>query len=173
MDDAAKSTDKLPPGMVLVLVMQMFWGRSDSYEFGVRVLMGSHVKCVLTGELGLNQGNARRQRPSLLARSTPSSKFGATAGAAAASASHASETDRAECPVDVEQLGRATWTFLHTAAAYYPVKPSPSQRSNMLALLNSLPVTYPCSHCASHLGENMKAHPPEVGGRDASEPLAL
>jgi len=104
------------------------------------------------------------------APSTTSLKSGATAGAAAASAtlaSHASEIDRAECPVDVEQLGRATWTFLHTAAAYYPVKPSPSQRSNMLALLNSLPVTYPCSHCASHLGENMKAHPPEVSGRDA------
>ncbi|KAI0083843.1 ERV/ALR sulfhydryl oxidase domain-containing protein [Irpex rosettiformis] len=69
------------------------------------------------------------------------------------------------CPPDVEQLGRATWTFLHTTAAYYPEKPTPNQRANMLSLLRSLPVLYPCSWCATHLGENMKANPPDVSGR--------
>lgn len=71
------------------------------------------------------------------------------------------------CPADVEQLGRATWTFLHTTAAYYPERPTPSQRTSMLGLLNSLPALYPCSHCASHLGDNMKDHPPDVSGRGA------
>ena len=71
------------------------------------------------------------------------------------------------CPPDVEQLGRATWTFLHTTAAYYPERPTPTQRANMLTLLRSLPVLYPCSHCASHLGENMKDNPPDVSGRVA------
>lgn len=70
-----------------------------------------------------------------------------------------------DCPADVEQLGRATWTFLHTTAAYYPERPSPNQRANMLGLLNSLPSLYPCSHCASHLGNNMQDHPPDVSGR--------
>ncbi|CCM04173.1 uncharacterized protein FIBRA_06335 [Fibroporia radiculosa] len=71
------------------------------------------------------------------------------------------------CPPDVEQLGRATWTFLHTTAAYYPERPTPNQRANMLSLLRSLPVLYPCSHCASHLEDNIKTHPPDVSGRVA------
>lgn len=69
------------------------------------------------------------------------------------------------CPPDVEQLGRATWTFLHTTAAYYPERPTPNQRANMLSLLRSLPILYPCSHCASHLEANVKDHPPDVSGR--------
>lgn len=98
---------------------------------------------------------------------------GGTAGMMAALASgQALSTEisgpPADCPADVEQLGRATWTFLHTTAAYYPTSPTPTQQSSMLGLLHSLPSLYPCSHCASHLGENLKAHPPEgaVGGRE-------
>ncbi|KAH9951172.1 ERV/ALR sulfhydryl oxidase domain-containing protein [Amylocystis lapponica] len=75
------------------------------------------------------------------------------------------DTRPEHCPPDVEQLGRATWTFLHTTAAYYPERPTPSQRANMLSLLRSLPVLYPCSHCASHLGTNLHDHPPDVSGR--------
>jgi mitochondrial FAD-linked sulfhydryl oxidase len=95
----------------------------------------------------------------------------ATIMAALASGQNAAsnrETPPAHCPADVEQLGRATWTFLHTTAAYYPERPTPSQRANMLGLLNALPSLYPCSHCASHLDRNMKDHPPDV-----SERLAL
>jgi mitochondrial FAD-linked sulfhydryl oxidase len=69
------------------------------------------------------------------------------------------------CPPDVEQLGSATWTFLHTTAAYYPDRPTPNQRANMLGLLHALPVLYPCSHCASSLAEDMKENPPDVSGR--------
>jgi FAD-linked sulfhydryl oxidase len=69
------------------------------------------------------------------------------------------------CPPDAERLGRATWTFLHTTAAYYPERPTPSQRVNMLGLLHALPVLYPCSYCAVHLGESMREHPPDVSGR--------
>ena len=69
------------------------------------------------------------------------------------------------CPPDVEQLGRATWTFLHTTAAYYPEKPTPTQRANMLMLLRSLPVLYPCTWCADDFGNNINQHPPDVSGR--------
>ncbi|KAH9852167.1 ERV/ALR sulfhydryl oxidase domain-containing protein [Lenzites betulinus] len=69
------------------------------------------------------------------------------------------------CPPDVEQLGRVTWTFLHTTAAYYPDKPTMAHRVNMLSLLRALPVLYPCSTCATHLGEEMKTHPPDVSSR--------
>lgn len=69
------------------------------------------------------------------------------------------------CPPDVEQLGRATWTFLHTTAAYYPDRPTPTQRANMLSLIRALPLLYPCTHCADDFGEDMKGHPPDVSGR--------
>ncbi|KAB5589766.1 FAD-linked sulfhydryl oxidase alr protein [Ceratobasidium theobromae] len=68
---------------------------------------------------------------------------------------------REHCPADVEALGRATWTFLHTTAAYYPASPSAQHKSSMLALLQSLPTLYPCSHCASDFGRDMRRNPPE------------
>ncbi|KAF8967702.1 growth factor [Flammula alnicola] len=71
------------------------------------------------------------------------------------------------CPPDVEQLGRATWMFLHTTAAYYPEKPSPTQRANMLMLLRSLPVLYPCTWCAKDFGKNIEQTKPDVSGRVA------
>jgi len=78
-----------------------------------------------------------------------------------------SNTHSTECPPDSEQLGRATWTFLHTTAAYYPERPNPLQTRQMRSLLTALPTLYPCSHCASHLGECMKNSPPDVSGRAA------
>ncbi|KAI5120263.1 hypothetical protein M0805_004599 [Coniferiporia weirii] len=92
--------------------------------------------------------------------------MGALAGTSAAPAAPTRpDTPPEGCPPDVEQLGRATWTFLHTTAAYYPETPSPVQRTRMLGLLFALPVLYPCSWCATHLGEEMQRHPPDVSGR--------
>jgi FAD-linked sulfhydryl oxidase len=71
------------------------------------------------------------------------------------------------CPPDVEQLGRATWTFLHTTAAYYPEKPTPTQRANMLMLLRALPLLYPCKWCADDFGQDLVKHAPDVSGRVA------
>jgi FAD-linked sulfhydryl oxidase len=70
-----------------------------------------------------------------------------------------------ECPPDKETLGRATWTFLHTMAAYYPDKPSTMEQSTMKSLLTSFSQFYPCGHCAEHLREEMKVDPPKVESR--------
>jgi mitochondrial FAD-linked sulfhydryl oxidase len=93
----------------------------------------------------------------------------ATASAAMVVAGGASEEDArpAHCPPDVDSLGRATWTFLHTTAAYYPERPTPTQRAHMLQLLHSLPKLYPCSHCANDLGVRMQRRPPDVRSRVA------
>ncbi|BEJ13743.1 hypothetical protein CspHIS471_0309170 [Cutaneotrichosporon sp. HIS471] len=74
------------------------------------------------------------------------------------------EVDRSECPPDTGELGRATWTFLHTTAAYYPLKPNTEQQNRMRALLGSLPTLYPCTPCADDFGADTKANPPDVLG---------
>ncbi|KAH9814491.1 ERV/ALR sulfhydryl oxidase domain-containing protein [Melampsora americana] len=76
---------------------------------------------------------------------------------------------REDCPADVERLGRHTWTFLHTTAAYYPPKPTEAQQTSMLQLLNALPVLYPCRNCAEDLEQEVKRNPPDVSSRDKLE----
>ncbi|CCG81824.1 putative FAD dependent sulfhydryl oxidase Erv1 [Taphrina deformans PYCC 5710] len=59
------------------------------------------------------------------------------------------------CPPDVEALGRATWTFLHTTAANYPVRPTPVQQNDMSAFLRTFSMFYPCWVCAEDFREWM------------------
>ena len=61
-----------------------------------------------------------------------------------------------ECPPDGEMIGQSTWTFLHSAAAYYPNLPSEIQQKSMLALIQSLPHLYPCHTCAGALGQELE-----------------
>jgi len=85
---------------------------------------------------------------------------------ALASGSFIPQSPPPNCPPDVEQLGRATWTFLHTTAAYYPERPTIVQRANMLMLIRSLPALYPCRNCAEDFEKNVEAHPPDVSSRE-------
>ncbi|ODV96729.1 hypothetical protein PACTADRAFT_65210 [Pachysolen tannophilus NRRL Y-2460] len=61
-------------------------------------------------------------------------------------------------PPDVEQLGRSTWTFLHSVAASYPEEASISQQEDMKSFLNIFGKIYPCWFCAKdftkYIGEN-------------------
>jgi len=69
------------------------------------------------------------------------------------------------CPPDSKQLGRATWTFLHTMAAYYPDEPSKTQQTEMSTFLDGFSKFYPCHYCADHLQGEMKTRPPVVQSR--------
>jgi FAD-linked sulfhydryl oxidase len=83
--------------------------------------------------------------------------FGAAAGVGATATP--APVNRDNCPPDTEALGRSTWTFLHTTAAYYPLSaPEQTQRS-MLNLLSSVSVLYPCAPCASDFRDDMAKHP--------------
>ena len=42
-------------------------------------------------------------------------------------------------PVSKEDLGRATWTFLHTLAAQYPERPNKGQQKDVRALVRAKP----------------------------------
>ena len=74
---------------------------------------------------------------------------------------HAQQTSpggrTAECPPDTGQLGRATWTFLHTWAAYYPEEPTRSQQSLARSMVEGLAEFYPCHFCRAHLQEQVCA----------------
>ncbi|KAJ3517734.1 hypothetical protein NLJ89_g291 [Agrocybe chaxingu] len=100
---------------------------------------------------------------------SPLPSFAGVAGTTTTPLTTASRPDEPPpgCPPDVEQLGRATWTFLHATAAYYPDKPTPTQRANMLMLLRSLPILYPCTWCAQDFGRDIEQNPPDVSSRVA------
>ncbi len=74
--------------------------------------------------------------------------------------------DRSDCPADTALLGRSTWTFLHTTAAYYPVQAPPEAQDNMRKLLSSLSLLYPCVPCAEDFQEKVQENPPDLSGRE-------
>lgn len=85
-----------------------------------------------------------------------SNTAGGMAALAGLGAAKATPSQSLACPPDVEELGRSTWSFLHSVAAVYPDSPSEEQRSALLSLLTSLPVLYPCGTCAEALDEEYK-----------------
>ena len=74
--------------------------------------------------------------------------------------------DRRDCPADTEALGRSTWTFLHTTAAYYPVRAPPTMQDNMRRLIESLGLLYPCAPCAEDFQVKVNQNPPDLSGRE-------
>ncbi|CAO3627306.1 unnamed protein product [Cunninghamella echinulata] len=64
------------------------------------------------------------------------------------------EWRRKNCPPDVEVLGNATWTLLHTTAAYYPDRPTPSQKESMKTFIESFAQHYPCWFCKVNNNRN-------------------
>lgn len=67
--------------------------------------------------------------------------------------------------VTKEELGRATWLFLHTLAAQYPERPTRQQQKDVKVLMDTLTRIYPCADCAAHFKYVLKAHPPRVSNK--------
>ncbi|KAF4589351.1 hypothetical protein GQ602_003240 [Ophiocordyceps camponoti-floridani] len=72
---------------------------------------------------------------------------------------------RADCPPDVELLGRSSWTLLHSIAASYPEKPSPTQQSDLLGFVRLFSRLYPCWVCADDFQAYLGRHAPPVASR--------
>ncbi|XP_019157633.1 PREDICTED: FAD-linked sulfhydryl oxidase ERV1-like [Ipomoea nil] len=68
-------------------------------------------------------------------------------------------------PVTKEQLGRATWIFLHSLAAQYPEKPTRQQKKDVKELMGILSRMYPCKDCADHFKEVLRANPVQAGSQ--------
>ncbi|CAK8561239.1 unnamed protein product [Lathyrus sativus] len=70
---------------------------------------------------------------------------------------------KSSTPVTKEDLGRATWTFLHTLAAQYPDNPTRQQKKDVKELIQILSRMYPCSECADHFKEVLRSNPVQSG----------
>ncbi|KKK16703.1 hypothetical protein P175DRAFT_0504780 [Aspergillus ochraceoroseus IBT 24754] len=104
---------------------------------------------------------AKMQGPA--AAATPTSKSGPLEEA------NAQPSARPECPPDVEELGRSTWTFLHSLTAAYPTQASTEQQAEMRTFLKLFSRLYPCWVCADDLrtwmAEPSGKNAPRLGGR--------
>ncbi|XP_071736806.1 FAD-linked sulfhydryl oxidase ERV1-like [Rutidosis leptorrhynchoides] len=68
-------------------------------------------------------------------------------------------------PVTKEELGRATWTFIHTLGAQYPEKPTRQQKKDVKELMAILSRIYPCKECADHFKEVLSSNPVQAGSQ--------
>ncbi|PXF43184.1 FAD-linked sulfhydryl oxidase ERV1 [Gracilariopsis chorda] len=67
----------------------------------------------------------------------------------------------AEEEVGPETLGRSTWTFLHTLAAAYPLRPSKEEQHRVQRFMKDFAQIYPCAPCAESFQEIIKQDPPD------------
>ncbi|KAM3426889.1 hypothetical protein NHJ13734_009215 [Beauveria thailandica] len=90
-----------------------------------------------------------------------------TATAVAAVTTTATEANsRADCPPDVEMLGRSSWTLLHSIAAAYPDTPSQTQQADVLRFVDLFAKLYPCWVCADDFQSYISRQVPKVASRD-------
>lgn len=75
------------------------------------------------------------------------------------------KTLQPETHISNEELGRGTWTFLHTLAAQWPQEPSRQQKKDARTLIDVMTRIYPCASCASHFGTLVKKSPPSVSSQ--------
>ncbi|KAI4597847.1 hypothetical protein KJ359_004124 [Pestalotiopsis sp. 9143b] len=90
----------------------------------------------------------------------------AAAGAATTTGAAATLTIPRDCPPDVEQLGRSTWTLLHSIAATYPTAPSVREQTDLRSFMSLFSRLYPCWVCAEDLQTYMAREQIRVGSRD-------
>ena len=72
-----------------------------------------------------------------------------------------------DCPLDKNELGRVSWSLLHSIAAYYPDNPSDLQQNDMRNFMNIFSRIYPCKQCAQDLREDLKNDPVDTTSRYA------
>ena len=78
----------------------------------------------------------------------------------------AEQDESTPCPPDREELGRHSWTLLHTMAAYFPARPTPSQSQAAVGLIRAVGMLYPCRHCAEDFERALEDHPPKADSRE-------
>ncbi|KAF9630860.1 hypothetical protein BFW01_g1422 [Lasiodiplodia theobromae] len=92
----------------------------------------------------------------------------AAAALAAASAAAADQQPPRDCPPDVEQLGRSSWTLLHSITGNYPARPSPQLQADTRRFMYTFAKLYPCWTCAEDFQRWLQddRNAPRVSSRD-------
>ncbi|KAI5188611.1 mitochondrial FAD-linked sulfhydryl oxidase [Nematocida sp. AWRm77] len=65
-----------------------------------------------------------------------------------------------------QELGRSTWTLLHTYAAKYPAHPTREEQSHAIKLIDLLTKMYPCEECRGHFKQLVEGFPPQVSTQE-------
>eukprot|EP01102_Stenamoeba_stenopodia_P004488 TRINITY_DN14784_c0_g1_i1.p1 TRINITY_DN14784_c0_g1~~TRINITY_DN14784_c0_g1_i1.p1 ORF type:complete len:200 (-),score=33.92 TRINITY_DN14784_c0_g1_i1:16-615(-) len=71
-----------------------------------------------------------------------------------------------EEPPSLGDLGRSTWTLIHTVAAAYPTKPEEAEKQTATLFFQTLSKVYPCNFCALDFREYLKSNPPQTESQE-------
>ncbi|KAK6854730.1 hypothetical protein PG995_009823 [Apiospora arundinis] len=149
---------KLPPGVVLGKDGKPC--RACSSKMAFSAFVSQHSKP--------NQQKSSGAIPGMMA----GMMAGGAGGAAAANSQSAPPAatsvipTRSDCPPDVEELGRSTWTLLHSIAATYPSAPSTHEQADLRGFMGAFSRLYPCWSCAEDFQKYMAKQQMPVGSRD-------
>jgi len=103
-----------------------------------------------------SQGNQTKNQPSKTEAPSPSVSLPEDVDRSI------SDHHQGVCPPDRQELGVASWSLLHSIAAYYPDKPTPSQQADAKLFLTLFSRLYPCEECAQDLRKDLAESPPRV-----------
>eukprot|EP00555_Chaetoceros_dichaeta_P002797 CAMPEP_0198251068 /NCGR_PEP_ID=MMETSP1447-20131203/2032_1 /TAXON_ID=420782 /ORGANISM="Chaetoceros dichaeta, Strain CCMP1751" /LENGTH=186 /DNA_ID=CAMNT_0043936013 /DNA_START=161 /DNA_END=721 /DNA_ORIENTATION=+ len=81
------------------------------------------------------------------------------------SSSSSSAAAAPPCPVTKDELGKSSWTLLHSMAAWYPEKPTKVEETKMAQLMEAISIFYPCTYCAEDFRESLKENPTKTESR--------
>ncbi|KAK4916417.1 Flavin-linked sulfhydryl oxidase of the mitochondrial IMS, partial [Elasticomyces elasticus] len=109
--------------------------------------------------MSMMKGSTKAPRQSSSNGATTSAgmgSFAVMAGLSQAEVQTVHIATKPQCPPDVEELGRSSWTLLHSLPTNYPERADRSHQQSMSSFLKLFSKFYPCWVCADDFSEWMQ-----------------